>query len=217
MAWNFSDYSGNDDAPSLPLLLSERSQQLLLAVLKSMDSRFVWNNYDIYFDDIEAALAEAYTELVTPSMPDFTPIGTIAHYPDDTLPDKWLLANGDFILQADYPDLYAICGSKFGTPSAGRFYIPDLIGRFAHGASDNTQVGFEGGAETHTLTIAEMPVHNHTVSKGNGIGNSSTTVVEGDNVAPSTATINTGNRGSGDPHNNMPPYLRLIPMIKALP
>lgn len=70
-----------------------------------------------------------------------------------------------------------------------------------------------GGAKTHTLTVAQIPVHKHTqtlpsVQTGNftcgtrdassgGTGGSPTTVAD----ALSTAEI-----GSGAAHNNLPPY-----------
>jgi len=72
MTWDFSDYSGNDDDALLPLLISERSQQIILAVLKSMDSRYAWVDYEANFDDIEAeedylAVEQAFQPVVKAS------------------------------------------------------------------------------------------------------------------------------------------------------
>lgn len=41
---------------------------------------------------------------------------------------------------------------------------PDLRNRFIVGAGDSYSVGATGGEATHTLTVAEMPSHNHSAS-----------------------------------------------------
>lgn len=218
MPFDWSEYESDSATEEVALLVSVKSQSLILSAMQSLQFRSNWLEIDdATYDDIEAAVAEAYEEIMRVSMPDFTPVGAIMAYPDEALPDKWLLCNGDFVLQSTYPELYAICGSKFGTPAAGRFYLPDLVARFIHGASDNTGIGFEGGAETHTLTESEMPAHTHTVQRANNIGNAAPNVVEADSTVASTPFSNTGSTGGGAAHNNMPPYLRLIYMIKALP
>ena len=74
-------------------------------------------------------------------------------------------------------------------------------------AGDTYTAGDTGGEATHTLTTTEMPTHNHGVKwTGNGAGaNTGGTFALGNTA--SSALITTSDAGSGQAHNNMPPYL----------
>jgi len=62
--WDWDWYVGDSGTEDVPLLLSVRSQQLVLSALNKMDSRPAWLEVDdTTWDDIEAALAEAYEEI----------------------------------------------------------------------------------------------------------------------------------------------------------
>lgn len=120
------------------------------------------------------------------------------------------------------PTGWAICDGTNGTP--------DLRGRVPVGLkstdADFDTLGETGGAKTHQLTTAEMPTHNHNVSVTNSFINAyngspgstwriyasqqdSSRVAHGH-----TATVSESNRGSGDAHNNLPPYLVLTFIMK---
>ncbi|MEM8699052.1 MAG: tail fiber protein [Pseudomonadota bacterium] len=65
--------------------------------------------------------------------------------------------------------LYALLGTSFGGDGRSNFALPDMRGRspVAMGTGSNTstiKLGQKGGAQTHTLSIAEMPSHSHTLS-----------------------------------------------------
>lgn len=89
---------------------------------------------------------------------------------------------------------------------------------FLLSAGDTYANGSTGGEATHTLTVAEMPFHRHTM-KHNQSGYSttipanSTYNVWSTGVAWTSTAIsnrnfwNTDANGSDEPHNNMPPYL----------
>jgi len=93
------------------------------------------------------------------------PVGTISAYAGASAPTGWLLCNGTST--SGYAALAALVGAT----------TPDLRGRTLIGAG--TGVGLTartlnttGGLETHTLTQAEIPSHNHTQNPHNHTQNS---------------------------------------------
>ena len=74
-------------------------------------------------------------------------------------------------------------------------------------------LGGTEGEEEHTLTDAEMPSHNHSVTYYNN-GGGSGGVLNGEGQSVGQASTNTSTTGSDDPHNNMPPYITLNYIIK---
>ena len=97
----------------------------------------------------------------------------------------------------------------------GTSNTPDLRGKFILGAGQgvgltNRNLTDTGGEETHTLTIPEMPSHNHKylnlINNGGGIPASFNTF--------SLDTGTTGDTGGDGPHNNMPPYYVLVYIMK---
>lgn len=41
-----------------------------------------------------------------------------------------------------------------------------IAGRFLYGVNEESEIGYTGGSNTHKLTVAELPAHNHTASTG---------------------------------------------------
>lgn len=219
MTWDFDDYSALDSEASIALLLSERSQGIILAALKAMDFEYAWSSEIATWDDTEAALGEAYKELLEAQAmnTDSTPVGMVAWFPVSLpdKPEKWLLCDGSSYDAVDYPELHAVLHTSF-VPSSITFNVPDLSERFLYGVDTDGNVGTTGGASTHALTIGEIPAHSHTIAQGNGVGNTAR-AVEADAATPSNPTQTTSSVGGGGAHNNMPPYMRGYWFIKALP
>lgn len=103
---------------------------------------------------------------------DSLPIGTLQPYLGLKAPNGYLICDGSLISKTVYPDLYAICGSLFGTETDTHFYLPDLRGKTIAGynESDSTinTIGKLLGSTTHNhttgnhiLTIDEIPDHSH--------------------------------------------------------
>lgn len=76
-----------------------------------------------------------------------------------------------------------------------------VAGEFLLGAGGGFTAGSTGGEVNHTLTIPEMPSHNHSSTFVGGSG-----AIAGGATYTNTATT-TGSTGGGGGHNNMPPYL----------
>lgn len=218
---DWEDFSTDSAVEDTALLISERSQSLILTALASIQRRYHWLEVDdATWDDIDGAIAEAHQEVMSVNMPDFSPIGMVAWFPLDAanIPSKWLICDGSAVSQATYPDLYPLLRDNFGH-GGGNFNLPDLRQRFLFGAAIDANIGATGGADTHTLAVAEMPSHNHVQRGRNAVASSnfaSAVAVQAD-LTQITTVSTTLNAGGGEPHNNMPPYTRGYWCIKALP
>jgi microcystin-dependent protein len=137
-------------------------------------------------------------------------VGTFVYSMRATAPANWIPAQGGDLAMADWPELMEVYPTVLKNyPSTGRFTVPDMRGRqFVGDGTDTTGFNWQflsiGGERQHTLTIAEMPVHNH------GESIAIPAIINGGLEAPASAatasTGTTGAAGSGAAHNNMPPY-----------
>lgn len=112
-------------------------------------------------------------------------------------PRGWANCDGQLMSIAQNPDLYAVLGTKFGGNGVTTFALPDLRGRSP--LDDGQGVGLSmralgdvGGAEAHTLTVGEMPLHSHAVNDHTH-AIAPLTVDLRASSAPATATTASGN------------------------
>ena len=86
---------------------------------------------------------------------------------DDTA--FWLLCDGRSLSRAHYSELFNVIGTNYGHVDDEHFNLPDFRGRVAgiigetNGLTART-FGQAVGEEQHTLTIPQIPSHNHTVT-----------------------------------------------------
>jgi microcystin-dependent protein len=154
------------------------------------------------------------------------PVGSTMLWHMDMPPDRWIICDGSGVLKADYPQLWALFGSKYGS-SVDYFGVPDLRGRSPFGADFTTILDATAGALTHTLTTAQIPAHSHGITDPghtHRVPKQSVTVNAGVNVATpaartdnpatphiisdsATTGISINGTGGGGAHNNLHPVL----------
>lgn len=182
------------------------------------------------------------------------PTGAVFDWALNTAPAGYILCDGSLLGPATpYPALRnALIADGFphGQDGSGNPRLPDARGRVTAGKDNmggtaagrltaggsgvnGAALGAAGGAETHTLSAAQMPVHNHgvndpghthTFANGAAAYTNQTTQTWGGGPAGgiTASTLNyslTGisiqNAGSGAAHNNTQPTLVLNKIIKT--
>lgn len=165
----------------------------------------------------EAAYAFVLADVITMQWERCSMAGEIILWPGETIPDGWLVCDGSDLEQAEYPELYAILGTTWGTPGGSLFTLPDLRQRVPIGVGDASGLSTRdladvGGAETVSLTSAQNGPHTHTIPQmttgplqtGGGFA-----------WAPLAGSWTTSSSGSGSPHENMPPFAAVNFIIRV--
>jgi microcystin-dependent protein len=159
-------------------------------------------------------------------------LGEIRAFTWPWAPTGWHLCDGSVLQNSQYQALAALLGNLYGGDGKTTFGLPDLRGRTGmHFGVDKNgivyQQGSQGGAETVTLTTAQIPPHDHDV---NAVSNKADkAIINGNFPAVPSATILTPapiytipltlddcvplvgtsvqDDGGGGPHGNMQPFL----------
>jgi microcystin-dependent protein len=131
------------------------------------------------------------------------PTGTILSYGGTVSPAGFLLTDGKAYSTETYNRLFKVIGYEFGKPEAGKFAVPNTLGRSIIGTGSGAgltarTIGEKGGAETIALTAAQLASHSHGVtdpSHRHVLTNESNTplnipYVKGGNANPSEANMN---------------------------
>jgi len=160
------------------------------------------------------------------------PTASIMPYAGSSAPTGYLLCDGAAISRSTYSTLFGLLATTYGSgDGSSTFNIPDLRGRVIAGqddmggASANRLTGLTGGvdgdvlggiggAETHTLSTAEMPAHTHGLiidsSTSDDFGTSGGNT---NNVCSGSGS--TASTGGGGAHNNVQPTIILNYIIKT--
>jgi microcystin-dependent protein len=90
-------------------------------------------------------------------------------------PQNWASCNGQLLSIAENDALFALIGTTYGGDGVSTFALPDLRGRVpihqGQGPGLNNYIlGQTGGQETVTLSINQMPAHEHTISGQSALG-----------------------------------------------
>jgi len=169
-------------------------------------------------------------------------IGQIMYFGGNFAIRNWALCQGQLLSISSNTALFSILGTTYGGDGRTTFGLPDDRGRVLIGAGSgpglsNYALGSRGGAEFTTLTVGQLPAHNHGLTTGSA-------VLQGTNAAGDTAVLagnalalsfarthstvppteamhvdsialegSTQNTGSGQSHDNRQPYLTVNCLI----
>jgi microcystin-dependent protein len=157
-------------------------------------------------------------------------IGEIRIFAGNFAPRGWALCNGQILSIAQNTALFSLLGTTYGGNGQTTFALPDLQGRLpmhpgnGPGLTPRT-LGETSGTETVTLILNQIPSHTHQPRASTEDANSATPLNatwalasnpmyrpdDGVAMAPNALA----QAGSGQPHNNLQPYL-VVNFIIAL-
>ena len=118
-------------------------------------------------------------KLSTAVQASLAPAGSLMPYAGSSAPTGWLLCYGQAVSRSTYADLYTVVGTTYGSgDGSSTLNVPDLRGRVIAGQDDmggtsanrltgltagvdGDTLGGTGGAESHTLTTAQLASHSH--------------------------------------------------------
>jgi len=140
-------------------------------------------------------------------------------------PKGWAFCNGQFLPINQNQALFSLLGTTYGGNGQTTFALPDLRGRAPVHFGQSITQGEAAGQTAHTITMSEMPAHNH-LPQGNtaapsqglpggnywaGIAGSYSDLSPDNSMNPASIT----SVGGSQPHQNMQPYL-VVNFIIAL-
>lgn len=102
--------------------------------------------------------------------------------------NEWVICDGRSLLKADYPELFGVIGTSFGSDDGLSFCIPDIRGRVPGAVGEvegltSRSLGDVIGEETTTLTVNNLPSHTHTGTTNSAGDHAHTYVRPTDNVS----------------------------------
>src|SRR5512136_2311115 len=77
-------------------------------------------------------------------------------------PARWELCNGQLLSISEYETLFNLIGTTYGGDGQTTFAVPDLRGRVPIHPGNGFVQAQMGGEESVTLTVQQIPAHNHT-------------------------------------------------------
>jgi microcystin-dependent protein len=134
-------------------------------------------------------------------------------------PRGYALCDGQILPINQNQSLYSLLGTIYGGDGRTSFALPDLRSRVPVHKGDGVTLGQRSGEENHVLSAAEIPEHSHGLkasansgaapipanlvlgSHPNGYG------AGGSDVSP--ASVQVGQAGGNQAHDNMQPFLAI--------
>ena len=148
-------------------------------------------------------------------------IAQIVLFGGNFAPRGWAFCDGQLLAISSHSSLFRLLGTNYGGDGRTTFALPDLRGRVSIHPGNGPglspyRLGQRGGQEDVTLTLNQIPNHNHTfhaatqpADNQNPNGDALAAGMFYHNTASPSATLNdnsVGRTGGGQSHTNIQPY-----------
>lgn len=163
-------------------------------------------------------------------------VGEIRIFAGNFAPAGWMFCEGQTLPISEYETLFVLLGTTYGGDGQETFNLPDLRGRvpihMGYGDGTSYSIGEMGGTEMATLTLQQIPAHNHSALgkitipvRGDSAGHlaspangaiavsptkkffSKTESLSGEMAPLDLGTSAVSPNGASQPHENMQPFL----------
>ena len=146
-------------------------------------------------------------------------VGEIRMFGGNFAPAGWMFCEGQLLPISENETLFQLIGTTYGGDGQETFALPDTRGRIPIHQGSGFILAETGGAEEITLTVSQMPSHNHAAlaaavqgdqtSANNALPANSVTITPYLNSAPDSNFNGgaIGPAGGSQPHTNFQPYL----------
>ena len=148
-------------------------------------------------------------------------VGEIRIFAGNFAPAGWMFCEGQLLPISENETLFQLIGTTYGGDGQSTFALPDLRGRIPIHQGNGFILAENGGVESVTLTVSQIPAHTHPLL---GSANNATTTSPTNNVPatmPEVTTFAYGTDappttlspqsqapdGGSQPHDNFQPYL----------
>jgi microcystin-dependent protein len=146
-------------------------------------------------------------------------VGEIRMFAGNFNPAGWMFCDGALLPISENETLFQLIGTTYGGDGQSTFGLPDLRGRIPIHQGNGFTLAENGGVETVTLSVAQIPSHTHPMLASSNTATQTTpqttvlatpTVIDlyrvglaNSPMAPQAVSA----VGGSQPHNNLQPYL----------
>jgi microcystin-dependent protein len=154
-------------------------------------------------------------------------VGEIRLFAGNFAPAGWAFCAGQTLPISENDVLFQLIGTTYGGDGQETFKLPDLQGRVpvhqgqGPGITQSYVIGEAYGVESVTLSVQQMPTHNHALMASTGAGTSANANGNVTAASPSNqlyiqdvpglglAGTNIVGAGGSQPHENLQPYISI--------
>lgn len=150
-------------------------------------------------------------------------VGEIRMFAGNFAPRGWAFCDGQLLAVSQNDALFSLLGTIYGGDGRTTFGLPDLRGRIPIHAGSGPglsprRLGAKSGAENETLTVNQLPSHNHSLNASsqpadqpspvNNVISSSSAVTYYTSGTPNLNLADSmQNTGGSRSHSNLMPFL----------